>query len=434
MGGYGESVPGQDRQEDQLVMRAVAILMLSWAAAAVADQGSAFRDGQNLGRSVNPGAFAGINSGAAADRIPRYGTQPVETQLFQGGQGQLAGPGIQKMHDCAQYVPGQDRVANQECEAINLLARNPQVRPQFNITKNDPMILAAKHTRNNAENFFRSISGGTGSSSQCTTNTVTTPAQYTTETCTVIREVGQQQCTMGRVINIDTDANFQCEQTVNAYETLKCRRGSDVMCTGGGDGCDRGGIIPNSWAGDMATRWFPDGAGNYILQFGTVGDNYWCGWAITVDRTLTFTISDVHLLTRFALTHASFDDWILVQVNGTTVYVGPHGGDRLQVVNQTRCATYYWGDSGEYEYCDDQPWVQYGPNSFGWPELNTSWNIGLNIDLRPYLRNGTNTIFMRVIVAGCGEGVIQLTTRQKCPLQCSVSTRNDCAALEARSR
>ena len=411
-------------------MRAVAILMLFWAGAALADQNGAFQDGKSLGSSVNQSAFSGINSGAASDKIPSYGTNPSETQFFQGGQGQLSGPGVAKMQNCATATPDPDPIKRQECEAVNFLARNPQIRPQFNITKNDPMILAAKHARNNAESMFQSFGmGGTGSSTQCTTKTETTPAQYTTETCSSFKEVGEQQCTMGRVINIDADANFQCEQTVNAYETLKCRRSSNITCTGGGDGCDQGGIVPNSWAGDMATSWLPDGAGNYILQFGTIADNYWCGWGLVQNRTLTFTIQDVDLITRFALTRAAFDDWLMVKVNGATVYVGPYGGDRLDVVQ--RCV---WIDPATGTCYLNDTVVQYCETCFGSPELSTSWNFGLNIDLRPYLRNGTNTIFMRVIVAGCGEGAIQMTTRQRCPLQCSVSTRNDCAALEARSQ
>lgn len=461
-------------------MRAVAILMLFWAGAALADQNGAFQNGKSLGSSVNQGAFSGINSGAASDKIPGYGTNPSETQFFQGGQGQLSGPGISKMQNCATATPDSDPIKRQECEAVNFLARNPQIRPQFNITKNDPMILAAKHARNNAESFFQSlgIKGGAGSSTQCTTKTETTPAQYTTETCSSLKEVGEQQCTMGRVINIDADANFQCEQTVNAYETLKCRRSSNITCTGGGDGCDQGGIVPNSWAGDMATSWFPDGAGNYILQFGTIADNYWGGWGAVYDRNLTFDIRDVGLITRFALTRAAFDDWLMVKVNGNLVYVGPRGGDRLEIYSpppvfepsSTReCQQYYdewgsswicydkqsgwWWDGGGYsnqtsfQSCTTVSggWncipadyrtgmVQYCATCFSWPELSTSWNFGLNIDLRPYLKNGSNTIFMRTIVAGGGEGAIQLTTRQMCPLQCSVSTRNDCATLEARSQ
>lgn len=226
-------------------MRAVAILMLFWAGATLADQNGAFQDGKSLGSSVNQGAFSGINSGAASDKIPGYGTNPSETQFFQGGQGQLSGPGISKMQNCATATPDSDPIERQECEAVNFLARNPQIRPQFNITQNDPMILAAKHARNNAESFFQSLGMGSGSRTQCVTRTETAPAQYMTETCSSIKEVGEQQCTVGRVIDIDTDANFQCEQTINAYESLKCRRGSSVTV-------GFGQCTPGAWLGRVA--------------------------------------------------------------------------------------------------------------------------------------------------------------------------------------
>ena len=477
MGYRGERVPQEDHQGDQLRRAATFCMLLFLIGLALADQNSAFHDGKGFGAAKNQGIFDSINTGTASDKIPAYGATPAETQYYQGGKGQLTGPGIGKMQSCGSYTPGSDKIANQECEAVNFLARNPQVRPQFNITKNDPMIIRAKNARNSAESFFQAIGieGGAGSSSQCTTRTETTPAQYNTETCSSAKEIGTQQCTMGRVINIDTDANFQCEQTINAYETIKCRRTNSLICTGGGDGCDQGGIVPNSWAGDMSTTWFPDGAGNYILQFGTIADNYWGGWGAVYDRNLTFDIRDVGLITRFALTRAAFDDWLMVKVNGNLVYVGPRGGDRLEITQAPTnaipsngwCYQNEWGGGyscyvpygwesyrlyGNYGYCERRGgdgdgnggtwycgstapgYVQYCPTCFGSPELGTSWNIGLNIDLRPHLTAGSNTIFMRTIVAGGGEGAIQLTTRQVCPLNCSVLTDNQCAALQARAQ
>lgn len=235
MGSRGESVPWEDRQGDQLKRTAIFLLLLSLVGAALADQNSAFQDGKGFGAGKNQGVFDSIGSGAASDMIPAYGTSPAEIQYYQSGKGQLTGPGIGKMQSCGSYTPGSDKIANQECEAVNFLARNPQVRPQFNITKNDPMIIGAKNARNNAEGFFQSlgIDGGAGNSSQCTTKTEMTPAQYTTETCSSFKELGTQQCTMGRVINIDADANFQCEQTLNAYEKLKCTRSPQISVTPG---------------------------------------------------------------------------------------------------------------------------------------------------------------------------------------------------------
>ena len=247
MGCRGERVPQEDHQGDQLRRTATFFMLLSLIGLALADQNSAFHDGKGFGAAKNQGVFDSINTGTASDKIPAYGATPAETQYYQGGKGQLTGPGIGKMQSCGSYTPGSDKIANQECEAVNFLARNPQVRPQFNITKNDPMIIGAKNARNSAESFFQAIGidGGAGSSSQCTTRTETTPAQYTTETCSSAKEIGTQQCTMGRVINIDTDANFQCEQTINAYESLKCRRGSSVTV-------GFGQCTPGAWLGRVA--------------------------------------------------------------------------------------------------------------------------------------------------------------------------------------
>jgi hypothetical protein len=109
------------------------------------------------------------------------------------------------------------------------------------------MVIGARTARNSAESVFQSsgISGGMGSNSQCVTRTETTPAQTTTETCSSIRELTTEQCTMGRIINIDSDANFQCDQTINAYETLKCRRGNSVTV-------GFGQCTPGAWLGRAA--------------------------------------------------------------------------------------------------------------------------------------------------------------------------------------
>jgi hypothetical protein len=212
-----------------------------------ADASAAFTDGKNLGNAVNPLNLGAISAGNIQDKLPAYGQSVAETGYFQGGHGDTVGPGAVKVSLCATATPDSDPIRRQECDAVNFLARNPDIRPQFTITSNDPMILSARTERNSAEAVFQSsgISGGMGSNSQCVTRTETTPAQSTTETCSSIRELTTEQCTMGRIINIDTDANFQCDQTINAYETLKCRRGNSV--TVGFDQC-----TPGVWLGRAA--------------------------------------------------------------------------------------------------------------------------------------------------------------------------------------
>ena len=258
------------------------ILLAPWLA--MADQNGAFNDGRSLGASLNQQNRDAITAGNIENKIPAYGQSAAEATYFQGGRGDTAGPGVNKVSACSTATPDSDLIKRQECEAVNFLARNPDIRPQFTITGNDSMILGAKNARADAESTFQSlgIAGGTGSSTQCQTRTETTPAQFTTETCASPREIGTEQCAMGRIINIDADANyecdrtatvlssatrapsvttpsctmgrivdinsdsnFQCDETVNAYETLACRRGSSVTV-------GFGQCTPGAWLGRTA--------------------------------------------------------------------------------------------------------------------------------------------------------------------------------------
>ena len=230
------------------------ILLAPWLA--MADQNGAFADGKSLGASLNQLNRDAITAGNIENKIPAYGQSVAEATYFQGGRGDTVGPGVNKLSTCSSVAPDSDAIKRQECEAVNFLARNPDIRPQFSITGSDSMILEARNARTNAESTFQSlgIAGGTGSSTQCQTRTETTPAQFTTETCSSLREIGTEQCTTGRIINLDTDANFQCDQTMNAYENLQCRRGSTVTI-------GFGQCTPGAWLGRAA---YVDAAGASI--------------------------------------------------------------------------------------------------------------------------------------------------------------------------
>ena len=85
----------------------------------------------------------------------------------------------------------------------------------------------------------------------------------------------------------------------------------------------------------------------------------------------------------------------------------------------------YWGDTCIW-YCtnEGQPGqVKYGPaaHQVAGQELFASWRIDPSVDLRPYLVNGTNTVWMRTVVSGRGEGWIEILARQACPSTCTDS-------------
>lgn len=416
---------------------ALALVTLSLTGVVLADQNGAFQEGKSLGGSVNPSAFSGITNDSAADKIPGYGTNPSETQFFQGGRGNLSGPGVAKIQNCATAAPDSDPIKRQECEAVNFLARNPQIRPQFNITKNDPTILAAKHARDNAEEFFKSlgINGGTGSGSQCTTRVETTPAQYSTETCSSFKEVNEQQCTMGRVINIDTDANFQCDKNINAYETLKCRKTYDVSCTGGGTGCSPSGIDTSSATISGFGRillhradgsyWFLS-AGTIMPDGSWVNNSHFRGYFNNVFQSdIYFNITNKANIATFFLDQVLYDDNIAIWLNGSLVFHSAGGSDFFM------CTVTEMDDWGP---------VSYSGVSNGSVCSTSFFEGGSNIysyggaELKHLLRDGSNHIRIKLVVGRNGDGIVRFKTLAYCPLNCTANLINNCAALEARAQ
>ncbi len=237
------------------------------------DSGTAFTEGSALGSGSISGTFQSIGSGNAASMVPGYGQSATQTQLFQGGQGQLSGPGATKVTDCASQMPDTDAYRRQECDAVNFVARNPSVRPAFSIDRaTDPLISHANSIASNPTLQVTGVNIGS-STEQCRVVTETTPATFSTEVCTEYRPVTSNFCStarqiavdqhhlyqcveqmqtlsnatcyIGRQIAVNTSYNYQCNQTVQGYETLSCRRG--VSATVGFGQC-----TPGAWLGRAA--------------------------------------------------------------------------------------------------------------------------------------------------------------------------------------
>lgn len=421
----------------RLLILSACLLAAAACAQTLATPAEAFQAGKEFANQGKGAAARQVNAAAAAGALPYYGTTAPESANFQGGRQLIGAAGTGKQIDCQTRQAGSG-FEQQECDAVNFMSKNPTSRPKFTLDqKTDPVLTGSRSVIQQPG----TVPGA--STQQCRVERIRNPATYLGETCT----------------------------ETQTLENLSCKRVLQVLCDAQRDGCDQGGIVPNSWAGDMATSLTPDGSGNYILQFGTIANNYWSGWGAVYDRHLSFSLQDVKLITRFALTRAAFDDWLMVKVNDQLVYVGPRGGDRLEIysplpvleaANQRSCSS-YWDETGSgwqcantgdgsnavsYPSCtamaggwsctpgDGQTgMVRHCADCFSGPELKTSWDLGLDIDLRPHLRNGSNQLFMRTIVAGRGEGAVQLTTRQLCPRNCREQWDNSqCAALELRAR
>ena len=179
-----------------------------------------------MGNGAVQGMFSGINPTTAQTNIPGYGGS-VSTQsgYFSGGNGNIEAPGTAQMTTCANSTPGPNAMANQYCNAVNFLATNPTTRPQITISPNDSMLVNSRTISNNPTAILQANSISTsGTSSQCVPVTTTTPAQYTTKMCSTVQGMATTQCVIGRVVNINDYTNFQCNQSISAYQTQTCNR------------------------------------------------------------------------------------------------------------------------------------------------------------------------------------------------------------------
>jgi hypothetical protein len=200
---------------------------------------------------------------------------------------------------------------------------------------------------------------------------------------------------------------------------------------------------------------------------GTVSNNYWGNG--TYDRNVYFQVNDVEAIQEAAITEVGFDDWLLIAINGTTIYIGPYGGNTLSLADGFRYGdsscdtprqggtvrwtcyglvvdTVHWDGgttykrvfSGSFDSCVsvfeghgdsvERVWicsnstcpadtVQYKSGATtlwhgcGPVELKTEWRISTYLDIRPYLKEGQNHLFSRTIVGGKGEMWYRLRVR-----------------------
>jgi hypothetical protein len=353
---------------------------------------SAFEHGVDFGKQGKNAASGAVNDTNSA-LIPGYSNSPNETNFYQDGRGTLGNYSGEKISRCAQN--SETSLYNkEECDAVNYLQKSPLNKNKILIdTKNDPLIKGLGETRK-------------ASSSTSTTRQI----------CDVVYPANSTIQTQYCADFIGTENNYSCDRTLN------------VTCEPLRDGCDNGGIEQGSTQGDMSITTGLDSAGNYQITFGTIGNNYWCGWGLVVDRSMTFSIKDVNSLNVFKLSDVWFDDYLWIKVNGNTAYVGPYGGNKLEIVE-------YWG-----EHCDREDGcypvlngsaVDYGTGT-GELELRTEWHFSTNVDLKPFLVNGHNTIWTRTIVGGCGENATRFTARMHCPRSCTERWDDQCVSLRSK--
>jgi len=415
----------------------------------------ATQQGNQLGTSLNPNIYQGITTSNPVDVVPQYNpAEPAQTQYFQGGQGSIVAPGTARVAACASQ-------SDPECQAVNLMSKGPQTRPQFTIANDDPLLTRVRGLTANAGSLAGDMIGDIFSTyDTCTTTTTTTSPIYETQVCdefatleNTVCKMGQEvivdpnyaykcletiqsqsnaTCNVGRVVQVDAVHTYQCQKSVNKLENLTCNRVLIVNCTWQGDYCAPTGITPGTVVVTNGNYTFKIVGGTITLENNITAVNS------RTQATFEFDIQGANKLGVFEITEIHSDNWVGLVVNGT--YIGTHSryflDNKMPTFNRA---------SDRLELVDKEigvgtgfiiKQVQYGPgpNDYANPETGLNFTSSESVDLRPYLVEGGNKITMYVINGGGpGNGTVTITANQKCEPLCEDSWDNQCASLEARS-
>lgn len=374
---------------------------------------SARQLGSQIGTSLNPNIYQNITTGNPATVVPGYNTNPNQSQYFQNGQGNTTPPGSARVVGCT----SQDDV---ECQAVNLLKQGPVTRPQFTITRNDPLLGKAKGLVSNPTGQIGDIFS---SYETCKTTTAVISPLFETQVCNefsvnegnvcrmghevvvdpdyvykcleTIQSQANRTCAVGRVIRVDADYNYQC-QVSKPLEQYKCRRGFSadigVKINSQSFNVNKGVEVP-TWS-----------ARTFDMDFDVDGDP-----------------------TAFLLKYYRVDNYGQLWINGNKVYenVLPGYTDmRNGSISWKRGGLVYSNSSG----------VTLG----GFYDDGCNWGCrgrAPNLDVTRFIRKGKNTITLVCANAnGIGPCQVEITGSAKKLIFLGSLINNQCTQLEQRAQ
>jgi hypothetical protein len=334
-----------------------------------------------------------------AQNTPFYNPSPKQAAGFVSTD--IFGIGSSRITECKTESKGTDKVANQECEAVNFLAKNPDNRKRFQLSSNDPAVLAGRSAINNAKKDMFSDNG-------CVLKTTTTPSQYRIESCNEYNLVSAMNCVMGREVVVNSSSNFMCDMTLNALEQVNCNRGVNPVFAS----------YPQSWSVNRGTE-VPEWSTRTFdmsINIDGVPDQFTLD-SYTVDNYGQLWIND-NLIYQNIIPSLAGDLRYSYFASSQQEVCNDYGDGGYQCSIQT-VGSYYFRDGRPLSYYDDNCGVGCGDHR---PKINVT----------PYLRQGYNKIELVCINAkAVGPCSVSLSGSRKAFVGTTVS--DGCEALRQRS-
>ncbi|RPD86129.1 hypothetical protein EGK75_08280 [Neisseria weixii] len=378
------------------------------------------------------GSGTSKNITAPEKYTPRYTDNPPNAEQYYGGGLSLpTSYGEAKIAGCRDNVADSDLYLRQECEGVNFIANNKTQRPDVTLRAREKLITGTQSIAGDpAETLDKykwryplNADGSVGSipSTACPTETITVPAVKSVKNCSEYYGAELFLCEAALKVTVDPNWNYSCLETKYQHERYSCSKKLKVTCEQAPD-CTTAGVEAGTMQGDMQLSFVKNGGDTaHTLTFGSIGDDYFRN--NQYDREMMVKIKNLKQLSVFTLKRVEYDDWLVVKVNDAIVY-SSYGNQMLSAdfsknSNFTKPRTAVLDESGN--------WI-------GAAERKTSWKKDLNIDIRPYLKEGDNMIWTRTIAGGGGESAAIFNVHQYCEPICTESWENGCGEFENKVR
>lgn len=246
--------------------------------------------------------------------------------------------------------------------------------------------------------------------------------------CDEYYDIKHSNCPINQAVEIDAKHTYRCsKKREDAIKTcyseitsMKCKNRSS---------CDNGEIsLGNTWS-DMEWEY---GYPTFTLRkkpeskwSGDCRESYLESHTNPIfDRSAEFHIKDLKNIKAFKLIGVKAKDHIWVKVNDKTAYVGPYGGDQLNLKEEG------W-EFPLFIRVRALSVTTNGGNKIGC-RLGQAWERGIDIDLKKFLVKGLNSIWIRVIASGYGEAQLKFKTEQHCCKEWDISRQEKCEYEDLR--
>lgn len=154
----------------------------------------AFQMGKDFAASGKDAARGAVSQSGGQANVPNFNTNAPEGGYFGNGKSVIDGFGTSKIVNCKGYKAGND-YDQQECDAVNYLAKLHDERPKYDLDDKDPII-------GGSDGIIKNPGPLPGSSTECKIVEDITPPTYIEHTCTRTREIEARTCKKTALVSI----------------------------------------------------------------------------------------------------------------------------------------------------------------------------------------------------------------------------------------